>query len=41
MQSGLGHSVVWYVVLNVFEEHSGFFFTGSQKMVAVCPDQPW
>jgi hypothetical protein len=23
MQSGLGHHVVWYVVINVLEEHCG------------------
>jgi hypothetical protein len=23
MQSGLGHRVVWYMVMNVLEEHSG------------------
>jgi hypothetical protein len=39
MQSGLGHHVVRYVVMNVLEEHSGSVFTGSQMMEAVCPDR--
>jgi hypothetical protein len=39
MQSGLGHRVVWDVVMNVLEDHSGFVFTGSRKMEAVCPDR--
>jgi hypothetical protein len=37
MLSGLGHRVVWYMVMNVLEEHSGSVFTGS-RMEAVCPD---
>jgi hypothetical protein len=36
---GLGHSVVWYMVMNVLEEHCGFAVTGSQNMDAVCPDR--
>jgi hypothetical protein len=39
MQSGLGHRVVWYVVVNVLEELSGSVFTGSWKKEAVCPDR--
>jgi hypothetical protein len=39
MWSGLGHRVVWYMVMNVLEEHSGCAFTRSQKMGAVCLDQ--
>jgi hypothetical protein len=39
MRSGLGHHVVWYMVINAFEEHSRSVFTGSQKMEAVCPDR--
>jgi hypothetical protein len=38
MQSGLGHRVVWYMVMNVLEEHFGSVFTASLKMEAVCPD---
>ena len=38
MQSGLGHHVDQYVVMNVLEEHSGSIFTGHQQMEAVCPD---
>jgi hypothetical protein len=38
MRSGLGQRIVWYIVMNVFEEHSGCVFTGSRKMEAVCPD---
>jgi hypothetical protein len=37
--SGLGHSVVWYMVMNVLEAGSGSVFTGSQLMGAVYPDQ--
>jgi hypothetical protein len=33
------YRVVWYIVMNVLEEHSGSVFTGSQKMEAVCPDR--
>jgi hypothetical protein len=39
MQSGLGHRIVWYMVMNVLEEHSGSIFTGCQNMEAVCPDR--
>jgi hypothetical protein len=39
MQSGFGHRVVWYMVMNVLEEHSGPVFTCYQKMEAVFPDQ--
>jgi len=38
MQSGFGHRVVWYMVMNVLEEHSVSIFTGHQKMEAVFPD---
>jgi hypothetical protein len=38
MRSGLGLRVVWYMFMNVLEEHSGSVFTGSRKMEAVCPD---
>jgi hypothetical protein len=37
MRSGLGHRVVWYMVMNLLEEHSGSVFTGGGKMEAVCP----
>jgi hypothetical protein len=39
MQSGLGHRIVLYVVMNVIVKHSGSVFTGHQKMDAGCPDQ--
>jgi hypothetical protein len=39
MRSGLGHHAVWYMVMNVLEEHSGSVFTGSWKMDAGCPAQ--
>jgi hypothetical protein len=39
MRSGLGHHVVWYMVMKVLEELSGSVLTSSQKMEAVCPDQ--
>jgi hypothetical protein len=39
MQSGLGHLVVYYMVMNVLEEHSGSVFTGSRKIESVCPDR--
>jgi len=39
MWSGFGHHVVWYLVMNVLEEHSGSLFTGCKKMDAVFPDQ--
>jgi hypothetical protein len=39
MQSGLGHHAVWYTVINVFEEHAGSVFTGSQKTEAGYCDQ--
>jgi hypothetical protein len=35
----LRHRVVWYMGMNVLEEHSGSVFTSSLKMEAVCPDQ--
>jgi hypothetical protein len=35
MQSGLGHHVVWCMVMHAWEEHSGSVFTGSQMMEAV------
>jgi hypothetical protein len=38
MQSGLGHLVVWYMVMNVLKEYPGSVFTDSQKMEAVCLD---
>jgi hypothetical protein len=38
MRPGLGHCVVWYMVMNVLEVHSGSVFTGSRKMLAVCAD---
>jgi hypothetical protein len=37
MQSGLGHRVVWYMVMNVLEENCGSVFTGGQQMEAICP----
>jgi hypothetical protein len=39
MRSRLGHRVVWYMVMNVLEEHSVSVFTGSQNMEALCLDQ--
>jgi hypothetical protein len=39
MRPGLGHRVVWYMVMNVLEEHSGSVFTGSRKTEAVYPDR--
>ena len=39
MQSGLGHRIVWYMVMNVLEEHSGSVFTVHLKMEAVCCDR--
>jgi hypothetical protein len=39
MWSGLGYRVVWYMVMNILEAHSGSVFTGSRKKGAVCPDQ--
>jgi hypothetical protein len=39
MRSELGPPVVWYMVMNVLEEHSGCVFTGSRKLEVVCPDQ--
>jgi hypothetical protein len=39
MRSGLGHHVLWYMAMNVLEEHSGSVFTGSMKMEAACPDR--
>jgi hypothetical protein len=39
MQSGLGHRVVSYMVMNVLEEQSGSVFTGCRKMEAVCPER--
>jgi hypothetical protein len=35
----LEHRVVWYVVMNVLEEHSGSVFTGSRKMEPVCSNR--
>jgi hypothetical protein len=39
MCSGLGHRIVWYLVMNVLEKHSNCIFTGHQKMETVGPDQ--
>ena len=39
MQSGFGHCIVWYIVMNVLEEHSGSIFAGHQEMEAAFPDQ--
>jgi hypothetical protein len=36
---GVGHRVVWYMVMDVLEECSGSIFIGSQMMVAVWPDR--
>jgi hypothetical protein len=38
MRSGLGHHVVWYMFMNVVEEHYGSVFTGSCKMEALSSD---
>jgi hypothetical protein len=34
MVSGLGHRVVWCMVMIVLEDHSGSVFAGSRKMEA-------
>jgi len=40
MWSGFGHHIVWYMVMNVLEEHfSVSVFIVCQKMEAVFPDQ--
>jgi hypothetical protein len=39
MLSGLGHCIVWHIVMNVLEELSGCIFTGRRKMDAACPDR--
>jgi hypothetical protein len=39
MRCGLGHRVVWYMVMNALEEHCGSVFIGGRKMEAVCPDR--
>ena len=39
MWSGFGHRIVWYMVMNVLEEHSVSIFTGHQEMEAVFPDR--
>jgi hypothetical protein len=39
MRCGLGHRVVWYMVMNVLEEHSGSVFACTLTMEAVCLDQ--
>jgi len=39
MLSGLGHCIVWCIVVNVLEELSGCIFTGRRKMDAACPDR--
>jgi hypothetical protein len=36
MQSGLGHRVVWYMVMNVLGGLSGTVFIGRWKLKAVC-----
>jgi len=38
MRSRLGHRIVWYMVMNVLEEHSGSIFTGRRRMEIVYPD---
>jgi len=38
MQSGFGHRIVWYTVMNVLEDHSVSTFTDHQEMEAVFPD---
>jgi hypothetical protein len=35
----LGQCVIWYLVMNILEKHSGSVFTGSWKMEAVYPDR--
>jgi hypothetical protein len=37
--SGLGQCIVWYMVMNVLEEHSGCSFTCCWRMYTRCPDQ--
>ena len=37
--SGLGQHIVWYMVMNVLEEHSGCSFTCWWRMHTKCPDQ--
>jgi len=40
MWSGFVHLIVWYMVMNVLEEHfSVSVFIGCQKIQAVFPDQ--
>jgi hypothetical protein len=39
MRSGFGHRIVWYMVMDVLEEHLESVFTGCQEMEAVFPDQ--
>jgi hypothetical protein len=39
MQFGLGHRVVWYMVMDVSWENSSYVFTDGQKMEAVCRDR--
>jgi hypothetical protein len=38
-RSVLGRRIVWDMVMNVLEEHSGCIFTALQKMDGVCPDR--
>jgi len=38
MQSRLGHHIVWYVLLNILEEHFEPVFTGCQEMKTVRSD---
>jgi hypothetical protein len=40
MRSRLGHRIVWYMVMNVLEEHfrSIHVFSGRQRMEVVYPD---
>jgi len=39
MSSGLGHWLVWYTVMSLLEEYSGYICTGHYMMEAACPDQ--
>jgi hypothetical protein len=39
MSSGLGHWLVWYMVMSFLEDHSGYICKGHQMMEAACPDQ--
>ena len=35
-RSVLGNRVVWYMVINVFEEYCGCIFAGCREIGAIC-----